>query len=170
MSAFSTLLALINAQIKTNGLKAITGAKLNGVLVQMVNELGSGYQFIDIATPATDPGTPDENVWYIASQAGTHTNFGGIIVNENEVCALVWNGSWTKKVTGAATAAQVSQLGQQVNKALYNYIEGKWLDYDDEVMSDSSYCYSDYITISNGDRLELPYATKYAILYDNIFS
>lgn len=112
MSAFSTLLALINAQIKTNGLKAITGAKLNGVLVQMVNELGSGYQFIDIATPATDPGTPDENVWYIASQAGTYTNFGGIIVNENEVCALVWNGSWTKKVTGAATAAQVSQLGQ----------------------------------------------------------
>lgn len=112
MSAFSTLLALINAQIKTNGLKAITGAKLNGVLVQMVNELGSGYQFIDIATPATDPGTPDENVWYIASQAGTYTNFGGIIVNENEVCALVWNGSWTKKVTGAATAAQVNQLGQ----------------------------------------------------------
>lgn len=116
MSAFSTLLALINAQIKTNGLKAITGAKLNGVLVQMVNELGSGYQFIDIATPATDPGTPDENVWYIASQAGTYTNFGGIIVNENEVCALVWNGSWTKKVTGAATAAQVNQLGQKVGK------------------------------------------------------
>jgi len=118
MSAFSTLLALINAQIKTNGLKAITGAKLNGVLVQMVNELGSGYQFIDIATPATDPGTPDENVWYIASQAGTYTNFGGIIVNENEVCALVWNGSWTKKVTGAATAAQVSQLGQEMEKAI----------------------------------------------------
>lgn len=114
MSAFSTLLALINAQIKTNGQKAITGAKLNGVLVQMVNELGSGYQFIDIATPATDPGTPDENVWYIASQAGTYTNFGGIIVNENEVCALVWNGSWTKKVTGAATAAQVNQLGQEI--------------------------------------------------------
>lgn len=114
MSAFSTLLALINAQIKTNGQKAITGAKLNGVLVQMVNELGSGYQFIDIATPATDPGTPDENVWYIASQAGTYTNFGGIIVNENEVCALVWNGSWTKKVSGAATAAQVNQLGQQM--------------------------------------------------------
>lgn len=121
MSAFSTLLALINAQIKTNGLKAITGAKLNGVLVQMVNELGSGYQFIDIATPATDPGTPDENVWYIASQAGTYTNFGGIIVNENEVCALVWNGSWTKKVTGAATAAQVSQLGQELrNIATYS--------------------------------------------------
>lgn len=120
MSAFSTLLALINAQIKTNGLKAITGAKLNGVLVQMVNELGSGYQFIDIATPATDPGTPDENVWYIASQAGTYTNFGGIIVNENEVCALVWNGSWTKKVTGAATAAQVSQLGQEVYDKVYS--------------------------------------------------
>lgn len=112
MANYSTLLAAINAAITTNGNNEIEGSDLNAVLQQMVLALGMGYQYMGIATPATSPGTPDAKVFYLASEAGTYTNFGGLVVNDGEVCALVWNGSWTKQVTGAATAEQVNQLGQ----------------------------------------------------------
>lgn len=36
----------------------------------------SGYRFMGIATPDTDPGTPSQDVFYIATQAGTYSHFG----------------------------------------------------------------------------------------------
>lgn len=79
----------------------------------MVASLGDGYQFKGVATPATNPGTPDQNVFYIASEVGTYSNFG-LSVGENEVAVFLWNGSWSKQSTGAASAEAVNQLGQQV--------------------------------------------------------
>ena len=110
MANYNDLKTGINAVIKTNGRQEISGAALNTALNNMITELGAGYQYMGVATPATNPGTPDANVFYLASEAGTYTNFGGIVISENEVCALVWNGTWTKQVTGAATAAQVSAI------------------------------------------------------------
>ena len=42
----------------------------------------AGYQFVGVATldPATNPGTPDAKVFYIANGKGTYTNFGGLEV------------------------------------------------------------------------------------------
>ena len=121
MANYNNLKAGIDAVIKTNGRQEISGAALNTQLKNMIAELGAGYQFMGVATPATNPGTPDANVFYLASEAGTYTNFGGIVINENEVCALVWNGTWTKQVTGAAAADQFNQLNQRVinRKALF---------------------------------------------------
>ena len=116
MANYNNLKAAIDAVIKTNGRQEISGAALNTQLKNMIAELGAGYQYMGIATPATNPGTPDANVFYLASEAGTYTNFGGIVINEGEVCVLVWNGTWTKQVTGAATADQVSRLGQLLNE------------------------------------------------------
>lgn len=115
MANYTNLKSTINAQIKANGTGAITGPVLNGVLRDMVSALGeAGYLYKGVATPATNPGTPDSNVFYIASTAGTYTNFGGAVVADGEVAILKYNGTWTKEVTGAATAAQVTQLGQEV--------------------------------------------------------
>ena len=114
MANYNNLKAGIDAVIKTTGRQEISGAALNTQLKNMITELGAGYQYMGVATPATNPGTPDANVFYLASEAGTYTNFGGIVINEGEVCALVWNGTWTKQVTGAATADQLNQLGQQI--------------------------------------------------------
>ena len=114
MANYNNLKADIDAVIKTNGRQEISGAALNTQLKNMITELGAGYQYMGIATPATNPGTPDANVSYLASEAGTYTNFGGIVINEGEVCVLVWNGTWTKQVTGAATADKLNQLGQQM--------------------------------------------------------
>lgn len=115
MANYTNLKSTINAQIRQNGTGAITGPVLNGVLRDMVSALGeAGYLYKGVATPATSPGTPDSNVFYIASTAGTYTNFGGAVVADGEVAILKYNGTWTKEVTGAATAAQVTQLGRDV--------------------------------------------------------
>ncbi|MBQ5913387.1 MAG: hypothetical protein IIW93_09875, partial [Bacteroidaceae bacterium] len=95
-----------------------TGQMLQTILDNMVASLGAKYQYAGVATPATNPGTPDQNVFYLAATAGTYTNFGGLVVAEGEVAALKYNGAWAKDTTGAATADQVSQLGKIVNNSL----------------------------------------------------
>ena len=90
MSDYNNLKATIDASIKQNSNREITGSVLNSVLNQMVTTLGAGYQFAGVATldPATDPGTPDAKVFYIANGKGTYTNFGGINVTEDDVVVL----------------------------------------------------------------------------------
>ena len=109
MSNYNSLKATINANVKQNGNQEITGQVLNGVLNAMVNSLGAGYQYIGIATP-TSPGsdqTPDYKCFYLALTPGTYSHLGGLVVNEGEVCILKFDTSWTKEVTGIATAASV---------------------------------------------------------------
>ena len=94
MANYSTLKAAINAVIKTNGQKEITGEVLNQVLNAMVTSLGSNYQFAGVATPSTNPGTPDQNVFYMATEAGTYTNFNATVLPAG-ISILLWNGSWS---------------------------------------------------------------------------
>ena len=116
MADYSALKATIDASINTNGQQAITGAILNDVLNEMVDVLGEGYTFLGVATISTNPATPEGKAYYLAGAAGTYTNFGNIVVNDDEVALLVWNGTaWSKVVTGAASLEQVSQLRQEVD-------------------------------------------------------
>lgn len=142
MANYQNLLNTINGAIQTNGTGAITGQLLQTVLDGMVTSLGAGYQYMGVATPSTNPGTPDQNVFYIAGTEGTYTNFNNIVV-ANEVAALVWNGSWSKQNTGikfvsvsqntptgtthtrisvggnnydVASVEDVSQLGQEIQE------------------------------------------------------
>ena len=100
MSDYATLKSAIQAAIKQNGNNEITGPVLQSSLLSMINSLGANYQFVGVATPTTNPGTPDQNVFYIASQAGAYSNFGGITLVDNELCALKYNGTWTKEDFG----------------------------------------------------------------------
>lgn len=75
MANYATLKTAIQAVIKENGTNAITGNILQSSLLSMIESLGSGYQFIGVATAATDPGTPDQRVFYLASAAGIYANF-----------------------------------------------------------------------------------------------
>ena len=49
MADFNALEALINAHIKKNGVQAITGNILNGILRGMVSALGKGYTIAGLA-------------------------------------------------------------------------------------------------------------------------
>lgn len=108
MANYSVLLADIASAIYENHNNEIDALDLKGVLDEMVASLGDGYLIQKtLATPSTDPGTPDTNVAYFASQAGTYTNFGGIQVAAGEVALLCWDGSWTKLTTGAMSAGAI---------------------------------------------------------------
>lgn len=110
MANYETLKAAIAAVIKQNGNNEISGNALQQQLLAMVNSLGVGYQYAGIATPATNPGTPDQNKFYIASTAGTYTNFNGLVLTDGEVAILKYNGAWSKDSTGAASFDKLNQL------------------------------------------------------------
>ncbi len=122
MSNYNNLKTTIDANIKQNGNQEITGPILNSVLNQMVNILGTGYQFAGIATldPATEPGTPDAKVFYIANGKGTYTNFGGLEVTEDEVVVLYWDTAWHKVATGIASQAKLSELENTIKGTILN--------------------------------------------------
>lgn len=116
MSNYNTLKTTINANIKQNGNQEITGQILNSVLNQMVTTLGAGYQFAGVATTATNPGTPDAKIFYIANGKGTYTNFGGLVVTEDEVVVLYYDTEWHKVATGIASQAKLSELSSEISQ------------------------------------------------------
>lgn len=110
MANWSTLKAAIASIIKTNGNKEITGQLLQNVLNNIVSSVGENSTFAGIATPSTNPGAPDGNVFYLVTEAGTYSNFNGIEITSGEAVILEWRGSWVKKTTGFATQQQLSEL------------------------------------------------------------
>ena len=100
MANYSTLKAAIADVVKTNGSQAITGDNLQQVLLSVVNSIGSGYLFMGVATPSTDPGTPDQNVFYIGG-VGTYGNFGStpLDVKMGQIGVFKGSGStWSNRV------------------------------------------------------------------------
>lgn len=116
MANYASLKAAIQQVVKTNGNNEITGALLQQSLLAMITSLGAGYQCVGIATPSTNPGTPDQNVFYIASTDGTYVNFGGLVLENGEIAILKYNGAWSKDSTGVASLEKVNQLGQYADK------------------------------------------------------
>ena len=69
-----------------------------------------GYLFAGVATPTTNPGAPDGNVFYLATEAGIYANFNGIEIVSGEAVILEWRGSWVKKTIGFATQESLTDL------------------------------------------------------------
>ena len=127
MANWSDLKAAVASIVKTNGNKEITGQLLQNVLNNIISNVGLNSSFAGIATPETNPGTPDGNVFYLATTAGTYSNFNGIVIEADEAVILEWKGSWTKKISGFATQEKLSELGSELGllvntetKILYN--------------------------------------------------
>lgn len=183
MANYAILKEAIQDVVKTNGNNEITGALLQQSLLAMINSLGVGYQFMGVAvlTPtATNPGTPDQNVFYIASESGTYSNFGGLAVSDGEVAIFKYNGTWTKEVTGAATAAQVTQLGQEVtdldgqinDEPGVNYEERKCVKANGVIEDIAGWGLSDFVPYAQGNDVEWNYggnasSTIVIQFYDN---
>lgn len=96
MANYQTLRDSVKQVIKTNGKQEITGQVLQNTLLSIISSVGTYFQFVGIATKDTNPGTPDQNVFYIAGQ-GTYTNFSNISVGIGELAVLRWQGSWGKQ-------------------------------------------------------------------------
>lgn len=116
MANYNNTKATIAANVYTNHNNEITAAMVKAGINAVVDTLiAGGFLYKGVATTSTNPGSPDANVFYIATAPGTYTNFGSLVVNDGEVAILKYNGSWSKEVTGAATAAEVSALSHEVD-------------------------------------------------------
>ena len=94
MGNYEELKAAVASVIKTNGNQEITGQVLQNTLTTLISQVGANATFAGIATPETAPGTPDQNVFYIAGQSGVYANFGGYEVTKNAVAFNNVSGNW----------------------------------------------------------------------------
>lgn len=122
MAQYATLKAAITAYVKTNGAQGITGQGLQNILVGMVDILGKYFQnFGGLATPAGSFTAGDENVSFLAIEAGTYTNFGGVTLDGKSLHVLVYDGNWDDIDTGIATSLALAETLADYAKVDGNY-------------------------------------------------
>lgn len=174
--------ATTDANVATTAANA-AAEKVNEAVTEWINK---GYLFRGIATPTTDPGTPDGPVFYLASEAGTYTNFEGVELTDQVLILSNKNGSWVKTDTGIATSTKVTELDvrssnvfvfSKKGKNLLNpdtFVVGEW------VMSDGyigkigfGIGRTEFIPIKEGESLTcsstLGFSQCRAALYDKNF-
>ena len=127
MSNYSTLITSIQDNIKQNGRNLITGELLQQVLLSMIAELGAEFQFVGVAVPTDNPGTPDYNIAYIAGP-GVYPNFGATNVPGGYVGVFKYNGEWAYNtfrlveivngLSGGTDKALSAQQGVVLNNAI----------------------------------------------------
>lgn len=101
--------------IKTNGNQEITGAIMQNTLLSIISTVGSNATFAGIATPTTNPGTPDQNIFYLAAQPGVYSNFGGVELTNQVILFANKKGNWVKQNTGIAIFAKVIEVEAKNN-------------------------------------------------------
>lgn len=104
MANWDNLKAAIQDVIKENGNEEITGQVLQNTLLSIVNNLGENATFAGLATPTTNPGTPDGVIFYVATQQGTYQYFNNLVVNKGETAIFLYKTSWTKISVAVAPA------------------------------------------------------------------
>jgi hypothetical protein len=73
------------------------------------NLLLNGYMYIGVATPSSTHPVFQDKVFYVARQAGTYTNFGGLTVS-NGINFLKFNGStWSLERISSITVGNAIQ-------------------------------------------------------------
>lgn len=95
MGNYEELKAAVVAVIKQNGNEEITGQIMQNTLLSMISNIGANSTFAGVATPETAPGTPDQNVFYLAGTPGVYANFGGYELKQGIVIFTNASGSFT---------------------------------------------------------------------------
>lgn len=92
MPNFEQLKNSISDVIKNNGNNEITGNILQNTLLSILTSISENRLYAGIATNSTNPGTPDANVFYIASDSGIYPNFN-ISLNPYTLAIIINNGN-----------------------------------------------------------------------------
>lgn len=114
MANYATLKAAIQAAIKQNGNNEITGNLLQAQLLSIINSLGSGYQFMGVATPSTNPGMPDGKIFYIGFLPGTYTYFDNAAFDGRGVVVFTYSTAWARKVLPELANEALLACGEEV--------------------------------------------------------
>ena len=95
MGNYEELKTAVAAVIKQNGNEEITGQIMQNTLLSMISNIGANSTFAGVATPKTAPGTPDQNVFYLAGTPGVYANFGGYELKQGIVMFTNASGAFT---------------------------------------------------------------------------
>ena len=95
MGNYEELKTAVAAVIKQNGNEEITGQIMQNTLLSMISNIGANSTFAGVATPETVPGTPDQNVFYLAGTPGVYANFGGYELKQGIVMFTNASGAFT---------------------------------------------------------------------------
>lgn len=98
MGNYDELKQAVSDVIKTNGNQEITGQVLQNTLLSIINIVGANATFVGIATPTTIPGTPDQNIFYLATIEGRYINFDNIILPNGISVIYINNNQWAYKI------------------------------------------------------------------------
>lgn len=107
---YADIIARIAAAINDDEVAAITGPVGNGILNDMVAELGEGYQFAGILTPTSNPVRTDARLWALAMTPGKYYNLDGRVLADGQVAVFMWGGGWSSVVLSVTTAEAVREL------------------------------------------------------------
>ena len=168
MGNYEQLKQAVADVIKTNGNQEITGAIMQNTLLSIISTVGSNATFAGIATPTTNPGTPDQNVFYLASEPGIYINFGGLELIDQVIVLINKSGNCVKEDSGIATNAESLKLDSKFNlykTAIFSdnllnkngsFIDGKYIaEISGNKISlgtNSDYAISDYIPVKGGSK------------------
>lgn len=146
MANYLILKTAIQNVIRTNGNNEITGATLQQTLISMIDSLGAGYLFMGIATPSTEPGEPDQNVFYIAGP-GDYDNFGPTVsIQSGSLGIFVYtSGAWESDeimLTYREIEENLLPLGNLIGSGYVNE-RGEFISYSNY----TSYEFTDLSTI-----------------------
>ena len=125
MGNYEQLKQAVSGVIKANGNQEITGGIMQNTLLSIISLVGSNATFAGIATPGTNPGTPDQNVFYITSGNGIYVNFSNDIeIKDNNIYIITnKNGNWqflrTNIVNFQLVYDAFSNIGV-IRKGVYN--------------------------------------------------
>lgn len=130
---YNRLKEAINGQIKENGKREITGAKLNSVLNQMVDALGKNMTFGGVVSPATVIDNTDDNpVFYLALEAGNYPYCGNIVVGQGQIAFLfrdannIWHqASWNASDENFTTEEKEKLQGLPTQEELRDALGAK---------------------------------------------
>lgn len=124
MADFSTVIQEINDDINTNGVGAITGAKLNEVLRDMISAVNAekedlvtdGYYYGGVINPYSTP-SDDKRLFYITETAGIYTNFDGLeILNDAVITIIYWvedGAYWNQESFGVTLRKVQSEIADR---------------------------------------------------------
>ena len=88
------LVAFDNAPTESSAALVKSGGVFSAIKT-VADKLAEGYLYKGIATATTDPSTPSTKVFYIATAAGTYTNFGSLAVTQGINILKYNDSSWS---------------------------------------------------------------------------
>ena len=94
MGNYEQLKQAVSDVIKTNGNQEITGAIMQSALLTIISTVGGNSTFAGVANPETNPGTPDQNIFYLATCQGYYVNFDVYVTNNSLSILTIENNKW----------------------------------------------------------------------------